>query len=61
MPRVHFDLHYIASDDIDRALSLLLEAGLIRRSEKDVSQRHIRDFEKWCPANCAFIKVKSFF
>ena len=61
MPRIHTDLHFIPADNIDRALALLLDAGLITRSEKDIRFCDIRTVKSRYPASGAFIEVKSFY
>lgn len=59
MPRPRFDLHYISAANIDKALQLLLDAGLVSASHRAESLSSARNFEKWCPEKCAILKVKS--
>lgn len=61
MSRVRFDMHYIPADNIDRALKLLLDAGLVTGSHRGESLSSARDFERWCPEKCAILKVKSIY
>lgn len=61
MARFHYDLHYITADYIDKALKLLLDAGLISVSRRDKSLSSVRSFERFCPEKCAILKVRSFY
>ena len=61
MPRIHSDLHFIPADNIDRALALLLDAGLITRSEKDIRFCDIRIVKARYPDSGAFFEVKSIY
>lgn len=61
MARIHTDLHYIPADNIDRCLSLLLDAGLISRSEKDIRFCDLRIVKSKYPDSGAFIEVKSIY
>lgn len=61
MPRIHTDLHFIPVDNIDRALFLLLDAGLITRSEKDIRFQDLRIVKLKYPDSGAFIEVKSIY
>lgn len=61
MARIHTDLHYIPADYIDRALSLLLDAGLITRSDKDVRFVDVRTVKRRYPDSGAFIEVQSIY
>lgn len=61
MSRIHTDLHFIPADNIDRALSLLFDAGLITRSERDVRFSDLNTVKRGYPDNGAFVEVKSFY
>lgn len=61
MARIHTDLHFIPADNIDMALSLLLDAGIITRSEKDIRFCDIRTVKKRYPDTGAFIEVQSIY
>lgn len=61
MARIHTDLHFVPADNIDRTLSLLLDAGLITRSEKDVRCCGRCPVKFKYPDSGAFIVVKSIY
>lgn len=61
MARIHTDLHFIPADNIDRALKLLLDAGLITRSEKDICFCDIRTVKKRYLDLGAFIEVQAIY
>lgn len=61
MARIHTDLHYIPADYIDLALKMLLDAGYITRSEKDIRFCDIRTVKKWYPDSGAFIEVQAIY
>lgn len=58
MARIHTDLHFIPADNIDKALSLLLDAGLVTRSEKDIRFCDLRIVKSKYPDSGAFLEVK---
>lgn len=59
MARIHTDLHCIPADCIPSALRLLMEAGYITRSEKDIRYSNIQTVKNRYPDNVAFIEVRS--
>lgn len=59
MARIHTDLHCIPADFIPLALQLLIDAGYITRSEKDIRYGDIPHVKHRYPANVAFIEVRS--
>ena len=61
MARIHTDLHFIPADNIDKVLSMLLDAGLITRSEKDIRFCDIRTVKRRYPDSGAFIEVQSIY
>lgn len=61
MARIHTDLHFIPADYIPLALNLLIEAGYITRSEKDIRFCDIRSVKQHYPDSGAFIEVKSIY
>lgn len=61
MARIHTDLHFIPADNIPAALSLLLDAGLITRSERDVRFCDIQRVKRQYPDHGAFVEVKSIY
>lgn len=61
MARIHTDLHFIPSHNIELALKLLLDAGYITRSEKDIRFCDIRIVKSKYPDSGAFIEVKSIY
>lgn len=61
MARIHTDLHFIPACKIDQALSLLLDAGIITRSEKDIRFCDIRSVKRCYPDSGAFIEVQSIY
>lgn len=61
MPRIHTDLHFIPSCYIELALKLLLDAGYITRSEKDVRFCDLRIVKSKYHDSGAFIEVVSIY
>lgn len=61
MARIHTDLHFIPADEIPRALKLLLAAGCITRSEKDIRFCDLRTVKSKYPDSGAFFEVKSIY
>lgn len=61
MARIHIDLHFIPADNIDKALSLLIDAGLITRHERDVRFSDLNMVKRQYPDHGAFLEVKSFY
>lgn len=59
MARIHTDLHCIPADCVPSALRLLLDAGYIKRSEKDIRYSDIANVKRRYPDNVAFIEVRS--
>lgn len=61
MARIHTDLHFIPADNIDKVLSLLLDAGLITSSVRDVRFCNLNTVKRQYPDHGAFVEVKSFY
>lgn len=61
MARIHTDLHFIPADYIPLALQMLIDAGYITRSEKDVRFVDIRTVKRQYPDSGAFIEVQSIY
>lgn len=61
MARIHTDLHYIPADNIPLALKMLLDAGLITRSERDIRFCNLQSIKRRYPDSGAFIEVQSIY
>lgn len=61
MARIHTDLHFIPADSIPGALKVLLDAGYIIRSEKDIRFCDLRIVKSKYPDSGAFLEVKSIY
>lgn len=61
MARIHTDLHFIPSDKIPVALKMLLDAGIITRSERDVRFCDLHRVKSRYPDSGAFIEVRSIY
>lgn len=61
MPRIHNDLHFIPADKIPLALQLLLDAGVITSSDRDLRSEDIKIYELKHPRIGAILKVKSYY
>lgn len=59
MARIHTDLHCIPADCIPSALRLLMDAGYITHSDKDIRFSDIQSVKRRYPDNVAFIEVRS--
>lgn len=57
MARIHTDLHLIHKDNVPAALKLLLDAGLISTSFRDVRFRDLQS-KKRAYDNCSFLEIQ---
>lgn len=61
MPRIYIDLYFIPADNLDKALSLLIDSGLITCHEFDVRFSDLNMVKCQFPDHGAFLEVKSFY
>lgn len=61
MARIHTDLHCIPADYIPLALQLLMDAGYISRSEKDIRYCDLTQVKHRYPNDVAFLEVRSIY
>lgn len=61
MARLHHDIHVISADDCQKALSLLIDAGLVRFSHRDLRTEDTRLTRARYPKDCSFFEIISFY
>lgn len=60
MARIHTDLHLIHKDNVPAALKLLIDAGLIKTSFRDVRFNELQG-KKRLYDNCSFFEVQEIY